>query len=288
MASLGEPPAATPAGLAWHGIQTAAAQIGAKTSLLEPVSNADIPGDLDLAARAADSVVVTVGPAAYSDVLVAAKAHPKTQFLELDVYLPEGTRANVHGLVFDEAQAGYIGGYVAASLATSGKIGMVEDAATDPSSINYAAGFKSGASQANANATVTIGYATTATAPDQGRTAATTLIDGGAKVIMAMPSLSGIGAMRESCAEKAQVIALGTDAWLTVPDIQSCLIVSVVKRYDVAVGSAVVAIASGKKLNRSTLSNVANGGIALSDFHATLPDSFHSSLDALLAKLKTQ
>ena len=287
VAGIAEPKDWTPTGLTWKGIQAAAAQTGAKTSLLEPVSTASIPGDLDLAARAANAVVVTVGPAAYAAVLVAARAHPKTQFLEVDVYVPEGSPANVHGLIFDEAEAGYLGGYVAASFASKGMIGMVGDTKTDTSSANYAAGFQSGASEASAGAAVSVAYAGTPDSPDNGRTAATGLVDAGDTVIMAVPSLSGIGAMREACAEKARVVALGTDAWQTVPDIQPCLIVSVMKRYDVAVTAAIVAISSGKKLTRTTMNGVANGGIALSDFHVNLPAGFQDELDALLATLRT-
>ncbi len=64
---------------------------------------------------------------------------------------------------------------------------------------------------------------------------------------MAMPSLSGIGALREACARKARLVAVDTDAWQTVPDIQPCLIVSVMNRYDVAVTAAIVAIATGSR-----------------------------------------
>jgi basic membrane lipoprotein Med (substrate-binding protein (PBP1-ABC) superfamily) len=59
------------------------------------------------------------------------------------------------------------------------------------------------------------------------------------------------------------------------------------KRYDVAVTAAIVAISSGKKLTRTTMNGVANGGIALSDFHVNLPAGFRDELDALLATLRT-
>jgi basic membrane lipoprotein Med (substrate-binding protein (PBP1-ABC) superfamily) len=104
---------------------------------------------------------------------------------------------------------------------------------------------------------------------------------------MAMPSLSGIGAMREACTRKAQLVAVGTDAWQTVPDVRPCLIVSVMKRYDVAVTTAIFGVAAGRTLPLVTLNDVANGGIALSDFHAGLPAGFQASLDAVLGTLKS-
>ncbi len=161
---------------------------------------------------------------------------------------------------------------MAAAFAGTGKVGMVGDTQTDTSSANYAAGFRSGASEAVPGVTVSVAYAGTPDAPDKGRTAAAGLVKAGSSVIMAMPSLSGIGALREACARKAQLVAVDTDAWQTVPDVRPCLIVSVMKRYDVAVTAAHPRPSRrGSTLPRVTLNDVANGGIALSDFHADLP-----------------
>jgi basic membrane protein A len=287
VALIGEPKDWTPAGLTWNGIQAAAIQIGAATSLVQPLSNAELTADVDTAAGADGTVVVTVGPSADAAVQAAAAAHQTTQFLEVDVVPPAGSPANVHGLAFDEAEAGYLGGYVAAAFAGRGKVGMVADTQTDTSSANYAAGFRSGASEAVPGVTVSVAYAGTPDAPDKGRTAAASLVKAGDSVIMAMPSLSGIGAMREACTRKAQLVAVGTDAWQTVPDVRPCLIVSVMKRYDVAVTTAIFGVAAGRTLPLVTLNDVANGGIALSDFHAGLPAGFQASLDAVLGTLKS-
>ena len=236
--------------------------------------------------------MVTVGSAADPAVQAAATAHPATQFLEMDVTVPDSSPPNVHGLAFDEAEAGYLAGYVAAAFAGSGagtgsgSIGMVGDTKTDVRSANYEAGFRSGAAEASPDVTVTVAYATNPSSPDKGRTAASGLVQDGSTVIMAMPSLSGIGALREACAGKAQVVAVDTDAWQTVPDIGSCLIVSVMKRYDAAVAAAIGTANSGGTIPRVTVNDVANGGISYSDFHTTVPAGFPARLAAVLATLK--
>jgi len=213
VAQVGEPQDWTPAGLAWHGIKTAATKIGATTTLIEPASNTDFAADLDRAAGPSAAVVVTLGPDAAAAVLVAAKAHPATQFLELDVAVPDTAPANVHGLNFDEAEAGYLAGYVAASIATAGQIGMVGDTAADVASANYAAGLKAGAAQAGSSAEVTIAYAGTADSPAKGRTAAGVLAKAGDRVVAAVPSLSGIGALRQACGAGLQLVGLDIDVW---------------------------------------------------------------------------
>lgn len=286
VASIGEPKAWTPAGLTWTGIQAAAARIGATTSNVAPASNADLPADLDQAAMAESSIVVTVGPAADAAVRAAAAAHPTTQFLEMDVVVPDTSPPNVHGLAFDEAEAGYLAGYVAAAFSGSGKVGMVGDTQTDVHSINYGTGLRSGAAEAVPGMTVAFAYAGTPDSPDRGRTAAAGLVKAGNDVILAMPSLSGIGAMREACARKARLVAVDTDAWQIVPDVDSCLIVSVMKRYDAAVTAAIATASKGTALPRLTVNDVANGGIALSAFHGDLPEGFGARLDAVLATLR--
>jgi basic membrane protein A len=287
VASIGEPKDWTPAGLAWKGVQEVASSIGATPSLLEPVSDAELKTDLEQAAGADGAVVVTVGAAANRAVQAAAATHPGTHFFELDVAVPDGSQANVHGLVFDEAEAGYLGGYIAAAFTTSGKAGMVGDSKTDTRSGNYAAGFKNGAAQASSSVAVTIAYAGSANQPDLGRTAAAGLIKAGNGAILAMPSLAGVGALRQACAGLVPVVAVDTDAWQTLPDIHPCLIVSVMKRYDVAVSTAILTIAGGGTAERLTVYDVANGGIALSDFHAAQPAGFQGGLDAVMATLRS-
>lgn len=288
IAPLGEPKEWTPAGLTWLGIGTVAARIGATTSLVEPASNAGLETAVVTAAATDKAVVVTVGPDAVQVVLVAARAHPGTEFIEVGVTVPEGSPPNVHGLAVDQAEAGYLAGYVAAAFTTSRKIGMVGDTKTDARSANYAAGFTSGSAQAASAVAVGIAYAGTADLPDKGRTAAAFLVKAGDDVILTMPDLAGIGAAREACARKAMLVAVEMDAWHVVPDLQPCLIASVVVRYDVAISAEVQSLSTGKALDRVTVEDVANGGLALSDFHANLPPGLQPKLEALLAALQAE
>ena len=286
VASLGEPKDATPAGLTWAGIQATAGRIGATATLAEPATRTTLASAIDKAATGDRAVVVTVGPDAANAVLTAAAAHPTTQFLEMDVVTPESAPANVHGLLFDEAEVGYLAGYIAASFSGTGKVGIVGDAAADAATANYAAGFRAGAAQARPGSTVSVGYAGTADAPEKGRTAAAALVKGGDDTILVMPSLSGIGAMRETCDRKAHFIAVGTDAWQVVPDVRPCLIASVLDRYDAAVGTALLVLAAGQTLPQQVMNDVSNDGIAVSELHADAPAGFAEGLAGVVATLK--
>jgi basic membrane lipoprotein Med (substrate-binding protein (PBP1-ABC) superfamily) len=285
VASVAEPKDATPSGLIWKGVQDAGARIGAATSLVAPVSYADLAAAVDSAASGDLAVVVTIGPDADAAVRAAAVAHPAAQFFEVDVAVSTTSPTNVHGIVFDEAQVGYLAGFVAGSFSGGGKVGFVGDLAADLRSANYTSGFRSGASQAGKGIGVSVAYAGTPDAPDKGRTAAAGLVKAGVGVMSALADLSGIGAFREACGLKARLVAVDTDAWQVVPDVRSCLIVSVLKRYDVAVGNALLHAAAGQTASTVTLEDVATGGIELSDFHADRPAGFDSQLAGVLAAL---
>jgi basic membrane protein A len=286
VAALGQPKDATPAGLTWTGIQASAGRIGAVATLVEPATRAGLAAEIEAAAKVDRAVVVTVGSDAGGAVFAAAAAHPTTSFLEMDVVVPEDAPANVHGLLFDQAEAGYLAGYIAASFSGTGKVGIVGDAVADAATANYAVGFRAGAAQAKPGTTVSVGYAGTADAPEKGRTAAATLIKSGNDTILAMPSLSGIGAMRETCDRKAHFVAVATDAWQLVPDVRPCLIASVLNRYDTAIATALQALAAGQVLPQQVMNDASNGGIAVSELHVDAPAGFGTGLAAVVATLK--
>ena len=286
VATLGEPKDATPAGMTWAGIQTTAGRIGATASLVEPADRTALASEVDKAAGASLAVVVTVGPDAAPAVAAAATAHPETHFLEVGVVVADGGPANVHGLVFDEAEAGYLAGYIAATFSANGKLGIAGDAAADNSTANYVAGVRAGAAQANPSSIVSVGYAGNPSLPEKGRVAAATLVKGGNSTIAAMPSLAGIGAMRETCTRKARLVTVGTDAWKLVPDVQACLVASVLNRYDTAVGTAIAALSIGAQLPARVVNDVSNDGIAVGEIHATPPAGFAARLAGVMATLK--
>lgn len=286
VAALGQPKDATPAGLTWTGIQATAGRIGAIATLVEPATRAALAAEIEAAAKADRAVVVTVGSDAEDAVLAAAAAHPTTSFLAMDVVVPYGAPANVHGLLFDQAEAGYLAGYIAASFSGAGNVGIVGDAVADAATANYAVGFRAGVAQAKPGTAVSVGYAGTADAPEKGRTAAATLIKSGNDTILAMPSLSGIGAMRETCDRKTRFVAVGSDAWQLVPDVRPCLIASVLNRYDTAVATALLALAAGQGPPQQVMNDASNGGIAVSELHVDAPAGFGTGLAGVVATLR--
>ena len=286
ISAIGESADGTPSMLAWHGVQDAASRLGVKAALVTPVSMADLTAAVGKAAGDGTTIVVTVGPQAAQAVLDNAAAHTATQFFELDQTIPDGSPANVHGLAFDEAEAGYLAGFVAASVTTSGQVGLVGDTKTDLRTGNYAAGMKNGATYANPAVGVTVAYANRTNDPQAGHAATASLVAGKADVIVATSDLTGAGAMREACARKAGIVALETDATLLLPDVAPCVVAGVLKRYDVAAREAILRYSGNVALPAVIVFDVAAGGIGVSDFHKPAPAGVADRLAALLAAMK--
>jgi basic membrane protein A len=286
VADVGESQAGTASAVAWLGVQQVAADLHAASSMTIPTSVADLSTEIRTAATTGANIVVTVGASAAAATQTAALANPSVQFFTLDQAVADGAPANLHAIVFDETEMGYLAGVTAASLSQTGRVGLVGDDDSVAATANYAAGFRNGALFADPAAVVAFANAGTPTDPAKGRAAAAGLVAGKADVIAATSDLSGIGAMREACRRKASVVALDTDAWLLVPDVRSCLVTSVRKLYDVAVAAAILRYAEGDEVTSLVLSDVAGGGIGLSDFHVTTPAALTARLNRVLGEMR--
>jgi basic membrane protein A len=288
--AVGENQPGSRSALAWQGVQQAAGVLGAASNHVYPVTAAElyavIPAAAPVEVPAGVTVVVTVGPAGAQATLAVASQRPSTLFLVLDQTMPESAPANVHGLVFDDVEAGYLAGYVAASASLTGNVGFVAGLAADPSAAAYLAGLRSGALQLSLAATVSPAYAGADQDPQKGRAAVDSLVASGAGAIVAMPDLTGYGAMRQACAHEIPVVALATDAALLLPDVRSCLALSILRRYDLAVRDAILGYAMGHPLPRVSLGTVASGGIQPGPFARHASPELANGLQDVLAAMR--
>jgi len=285
VADVGESQPGTASEVAWLGVQRVASALQALSSMTVPRSQSELSIAIGTAATSGAGVVVTIGaPAAYAT-RIAAMTDPSVQFFTLDQAASTDAPPNLHAIAFDEVEMGYLAGVIAGTLSRAGSIGLVGDD-TSVATSNYTAGLRNGALFANPAAIVDSANAGAPDDPAKGRAAVASLAADHADVIVATSGLMGVGAMREACAKNALVVALGADAWQLVPDVHTCLAVSVLKLYDVAIEEAIRAYAEGADVPETILSDVATGGIRLSDFHVAEPPALASSLERVLGDMK--
>ena len=133
------------------GVYAGAAAIGGVVDVIVPTSPAEYAASIETLAGRAD-VVVTVGFTMADATLASAEAHPDVQFFGLDEAWGSPP-ANLQGILFDEAQAGFLAGIVAAWMTDSDVIGAVGGMEIPPV-VAYMNGYQNGAAWLDAN----VGY----------------------------------------------------------------------------------------------------------------------------------
>jgi basic membrane protein A len=101
--------------LAFHGVQRAEKELGAKGRVVESATAADYIPNMTSLARSGYDLVIGVGFAQGDAIGKVAQKFPETKFAIIDVdqaFVP-GKPANVQGLLFREQEVGYLVGYLA-------------------------------------------------------------------------------------------------------------------------------------------------------------------------------
>lgn len=110
----------------WKGVQDGASAIGApKPVAIVTKDIADYKQNIQQLVDQKYDIIVTVGFLIGTDTLAAAKANPTIQFFGVDQFIADPVPANYQGLLFNEAQAGYLAGIIAGTITKSGKIGAI-------------------------------------------------------------------------------------------------------------------------------------------------------------------
>src|SRR5256712_13351826 len=162
-------------------------------------------------------VIVTVGFLIGTETLAAAKANPSVQFFGVDQFVPDPVPANYQGLLFNEAQAGYLAGIVAGTISKSGKIGAVGGRSDVPPVVSYIKGYENGAKSVKSNVQVTVTYIEDFNDASKGEAAGKTMIGQGVDVVFQVAGNAGAGALRAACNAKIYGIGVDVDQYNSLP-----------------------------------------------------------------------
>ncbi len=215
----------------------------------------------------------------------AAKANPDINFATVDDN--EITAKNVRPIIFDTAQAAFLGGYAAASFSKSGIVGTF-GGMQFPTVTIFMDGFADGVAYYNEqkgkdvkvvgwdvksqNGAFTGGF----DANDVAKTTAQGIIDQGADVIMPVGGpiyQSAAQAIKDSGKDIAMV-GVDTDVFISDPSVKDILLTSVMKGLDTATASVVKDAAKGNFTNTPYVGTLKNDGVGLAPFH-----NFESKVD---------
>lgn len=224
--------------------------------------------------------VVTVGFALGEATAAAAEANPDVHFIGVDQFQAGDDPAaglglpNYESLIFNEAQAGYLAGIVAASISRTGEVAAIGGSGTIPPVVNYARGYENGAKSVNPDVTVHITYVSDDLAvafndPTAGKTFSDQFLqqNENVDVMFQVAGKTGNGVLQS--VEEADIYGIGVDVdqWLSTPDSAECIVTSAEKKLTKAVSEGIVALGEGSPRTGNVFYGADNDGIGLAPFY---------------------
>ena len=276
---------------AWAGVQLAAKDLGAESSVIETTDPNDYEKNIGQFISEGYNVIVTVGFNLTEATVAAAKANPDIKFIGVDISQQEEI-PNFAGLIFNEDQAGYLAGVLAASLSKSGKIGAILGTDAVPAVWRFGEGYKAGAMATKPDINVQtvyhndVGFDKTFVDPEWGKATALSMIDQGVDVVFGAGGRTGNGALLAAADRKDKgVYAIGVDQdqYFTVPEAKAVILTSALKLIDKGVTELIKKVADGTFKGGNNY-----GEVGLAPFHdleSKVPADLKTKLEDIRKKL---
>ena len=284
---------------AWKGVEDAQKQLGIEGKYLESQQQTDYEKNINAFIDEKCDIILTVGFLLGDATKAAAEKNPDVKFSIVD-FAYDPTIPNVLGQVFSTDQAGFLAGYVAASVSKTGKIGTFGGIQI-PSVTVFMDGYALGAKAYNEKHGTKVEvlgwdpFAQTGLftgnfeSTDDGRTMGETLMDEGADIIMPVAGPVGLGTAA-AAKERGNTYIIGVDAdwYLTSPDYADIILTSVLKNMDITTVAAIKSVQDGTFKGGVTVGTLENGGVGLAPFHdleSVVSKDVVAELDAIKADI---
>ena len=285
---------------AYNGLMQARDELGVETGEIESNSEGDFAQNIQAMIAADCNIVVTVGFLLADATEAAAKQNPDVEFAIVDNGSFEGVD-NAKGLIFNTAESSFLGGYLAASMSETGKVGTFGGAKI-PTVTIFMDGFSQGVAHFNEtkggdvqvigwNADTQDGQFVPGNDPfgniAGGKETANTLIAQGADILFPVAGPAGLGGLQAAQASggKVNAIWVDTDGCISAPEFCPNLISSVYKGMDVAVFDAIKSAMDGDFSGEEFVGTLENEGTGLSPFNE-FDDKVSDEIKGELDKLK--
>jgi basic membrane protein A len=282
----------------WAGLQAAnKAQPNIKISYVSSNSQNDYTPNLTAETSKGCNTVIAVGGLMATAVQKIAKANPSQHYAEID---NASTGSNVYGLQYNTAQGGFLGGYLAAGMTKTGKVGTFGGLNIPPVTI-YMDGFWEGVQYYNSQNKTNVQvlgwnekkqkagvFANSFTDQNKGKAISQSLIQQGADIIFPVAGGTGLGAgaAAQASGGKVSVIWVDTDGFVSAPQYKKYFLTSVTKGLTTSVTQYAEKAAAGTYPTGSYIGTLANGGTGLAPFH-DFASKVPSKLQSQLASVKS-
>jgi len=286
---------------AWRGLQEMQKAAGIQIQYLQSTNQSDYVPNIQQFLQKNAGIIVTVGFLMGDATKAAAQANPSQKFAIVD-YSYDPPVPNVLALTFQTDQAAFLGGYLAAAMSKTGKVGTF-GGMNIPTVTIFMNGFVAGVryydqknkahvqtlgwDPANAQGTFTNDFSNQA----KGKAVTEALMNQGADIVLPVAGSVGLGAaaavQQQNSANPGSPVYLewvDTDGYISAPQYGSLLLTSVVKGIDVAVDSAATAALNGTFKGGNWTGTLANKGVSIApyhDFENKIPASVKKDIDTI-------
>jgi len=303
----------------YEGAKLGAHAIGAPDpAFVVPASATDYGPDIQNFIDQGANIIVTVGFNLTPDTLTAALANPDVWFIGVDqsacvdeagvndttfacagdasILLP-----NFVGLQYQEDQAGYLAGIVAASLSQNKTVAAIGGINLVPAVVRYIQGFEMGAKATNDKVKVITDYVSTSdftvafNNPGEGKNFADQFIaTNHPDVVFQVAGKTGNGILESACTNGLIGIGVDVDQWQSLSagtdPTYGCIVTSAEKHLSASVSNTIQQIYLGNDLGLDPFGalhfNAANAGIGISpeqDDKGLITPEIQAAVDAALA-----
>lgn len=268
-----------------------------KISYVSSNSQNDYVPNLNAEVNKGCDTIVAVGGLMADAVKSVAAAHPDQKFAEVD----NGSQGdNIYGLQYNTAQGGFLGGYLAAAMSKTGKVGTWGGINIPPVTI-YMDGFWEGVQYYNkekGKSVQVLGwteknqkagtFSQSFTDQNKGKTISQAQIQQGADIIFPVAGGAGLGAgaAAKDSGGKVSVIWVDTDGCESASQYCDLFLTSVTKGITKSVQEYTEKAAAGSFPTGNYIGTLENGGTGLAPFH-NFDSKVPADLKAQLEQIKS-
>ncbi len=206
---------------------------------------------------------------------------------------PKTVAPNYISIDFQEDQAGYLAGIIAASISKTGTIGAIGGTTLCAPCVRYIQGYTLGAQSINPAVVVKTAYVTSDFSnaafndPVGGKKFGQSFITTNKPdVLFQVAGKTGNGILDAACDASIYGVGVDVDQALSYPNAAKCIVTSAEKHLQLATGSVIQQVAAGDKLVGDVLFNAKTEGIGVSPGHdlaSLITPTIQTALDTALA-----
>ncbi|MCS7007049.1 MAG: BMP family ABC transporter substrate-binding protein [Thermoleophilia bacterium] len=257
-------------------------ELGVEIRVLQSQSDADYVPNLSTLAEEGYDLVISVGFLMGEVTEQVAKEYPDTSFAIID-YAYESPPSNLQGLVFKEQETGYLSGYLAGLMTTSGLERTNPEAIVStvggqkiPPVDRFIAGFQAGAKAANPDVETLNAYSQDFVDQAKCKEVALDQISKGSDIVFQVAGGCGLGAL--DAANERGVWGIGVDA--DQSHLGEHILTSAMKRVDQAVFATIEAVVNGEFTGGGvTVFGLAEDGVGLGEISPVVPQEMLDQVD---------